>query len=190
MTGYGFLMPLDTLSKARSILKDGASPEFRASLRNYLMECTLTGVDLGSSSPQGIMSGSSPLNAVKFSSGVYGTKVFGRNMTCTEAFDELSERAGTSELAALRGKIAKMSGTSRTGGGGAQARFDGPGLAGVSTRDFMLSAVLLPAYRSAVKGKYVNDLAFASAILQGQAEIERNTEMAAEDRSSRRSCGP
>lgn len=60
MTGYGFLMPLDTLSKARSILKDGASPEFRASLRNYLMECTLTGVDLGSSSPQGIMSGSSP----------------------------------------------------------------------------------------------------------------------------------
>ena len=181
MTGYGFLMPLDTLSKARSILKDGASPEFRASLRNYLMECTLTGVDLGSSSPQGIMSGSSPLNAVKFSSGVYGTKVFGRNMTCTEAFDELSERAGTSELAALRGKIAKMSGTSPDGAEAELRRaLDGLGLAGVSTRDFMLSAVLLPSYRSAVKGKYVNDLAFASAILQGQAEIERNTEMAAE----------
>lgn len=111
MTGYGFLMPLGTLARARGILRDGASPEFRSSLRNYLMECTLTGVDLGSSSPQGIMNGTSPLNAVKFSSGVYGTKVFGRNMTCTEAYDELSARAGTSELASLRAKIAKMSGT-------------------------------------------------------------------------------
>lgn len=52
---------------------------------------------------------------MKFSSGVYGTKVFGRNMTCTEAYDELSARAGTSELASLRAKIAKMSGTTPTG---------------------------------------------------------------------------
>ena len=181
MTGYGFLMPLGTLARARGILRDGASPEFRSSLRNYLMECTLTGVDLGSSSPQGIMNGTSPLNAVKFSSGVYGTKVFGLNMTCTEAYDELSARAGTSELASLRAKIAKMSGTTPDRAEAELRRaLDGLGLAGVSVRDFMLGAVLLPAYRNAVKGKYVNDLAFASAILQGQAEIERNTEMAAE----------
>jgi len=191
MTEYGFADPLNTLAGIRKL--EMAQTELMRSWNNYIKECTLIGVDRGDKRLEDILEQSPFMAQLQWDSQIFGTEIYvtatGANApaqfyNCTDAYGVLSA-ASTSAgvLDSLYSNVAPQLGAADAAE--AQAKVTdamnqmGGAMIGVQN-EWMIATALMPAYQSAVEGKYVDEMAYTHALMANQAIAQRNTQWAAE----------
>ncbi|CAM5558695.1 conjugal transfer protein TraG N-terminal domain-containing protein [Eoetvoesiella caeni] len=212
--GYGYIAPyvtethfadsLNLLNKVRTAaynpklmmaidenLAPGAS--FRESWDNYIRECTLTKIDLGIASVDGLISQPMP-EALRFDSSLFGTRIFldgstGRDVDCADGYSQLltATNQGISSNYIFSRALGQALGTETPEKPSSDSavlkvtdalqalRFSSYGAI-----DFVKAAVLKPVYEQAVLGKYQDMNDISSAIMINQAIQQRNTQWASE----------
>ncbi|RNF58546.1 conjugal transfer protein TraG [Pseudomonas aeruginosa] len=203
MTSYGFVDPLETLQKFRSIsmnimsipsfVEDGGNQNLVASWTNYMKECTFTGYGSDSRAIQNMMRDSDPLRGLKFESSVYYTLIYdgsspeGRTLTCSAAHNELMGMTQPKADGIIEdvGRIGfKKLGQPAPDYASMEARLSnslyGLGLIATNTRTFAIASSLLPVLQRAPGEKAIEELQGAAAIMMNDSMMKTNTQWAAE----------
>lgn len=203
MTSYGFVDPLETLQKFRSIsmnmmsipsfVEDSGNQNLVASWTNYMKECTFTGYGNDPRAIQNMMRSSDPLQGLKFESSVFYTLVYdgssaeGRTMTCSAAHDALMSMTqpkgeGIIEDIGRMGfkKIGRPAPTYADMESRLSDSLYGLGLIATDTRTFALASTLLPVLQRAPGEKAIEELQGAAAIMMSDSMMKTNTQWAAE----------
>lgn len=197
-TERAFLDPLKIVSKLRtdisyiSRLSDidaKAGGNFAKSWKNYFLECTNVGVDLGLLKVANLLESPDPTNAALFSSKVYGTaiNVSGTEelLDCSSAHDKLVAYSKgpymEKFLASLEEKTMDHGLPLTDTNASINAALNSLGLLDTAVSDYVLATVLLPIYREAIEGKYLDTGAFAQALMLREARLARNTKLSAEE---------
>lgn len=105
MTDYGYVSPIQTASLVKKAAADGIIIEsmksdnhrLYKSLVNYVSQCTMVGIKMGTIDPQTIKDSQNPLDEIRFDSTIYKTRQFRDNGTtadvpCTGAYNEVRAR--------------------------------------------------------------------------------------------------
>ncbi|WP_165678386.1 conjugal transfer protein TraG N-terminal domain-containing protein [Metapseudomonas otitidis] len=203
MTSYGFVDPLETLQKFRSIsmntmsipsfVEDGGNQNLVASWTNYMKECTFTGYGADARAIQNMMRDSDPLRGLKFESSVYYTLIYdgsspqGRTLTCSAAHSELMGMTQPKADGIIEdvGRIGfKKLGKQAPDYASMEARLNnslyGLGLIATNARTFALASSLLPVLQRAPGEKAIEELQAAAAIMMNDSMMKTNTQWAAE----------
>lgn len=181
-----------TVLAAMDLAHGGAGANIAQSIENYLMECTLTKIDLGEATAVGMFT--KPFSeAMRFDSGLYHTRLLlggePQNYTCSEAYALLTDVLNQIKINPV---FVDAVGNSLAGPGNPdnplavdfKVRLDDAlrnvADASVQSQDYMLTAVLRPIYEAAAIGQYQNYQDISSAIMVNQGIQQRNTQWAAE----------
>lgn len=165
----------------------GGNFDFHGSWHNYIRECTLTKIDINSTSLTKLMR--QPIGkALRFDSKLYTTQLKtggqgGKILNCTDAYKELMHQTAirSPEVEKALGKVlgfnpANQSNTLRHVNNALQA----VGASRTSSIDFVKNALLEPLYYEAAAGRYKDWQDYSSALMVNQAIQQRNTKWAAE----------
>jgi conjugal transfer mating pair stabilization protein TraG len=196
MTEHGFADTLQVMTTVRKNLLSriqlgkanapNSGSDLENSLVNYVKECTLTGVDLGLLTLDGILRNSQVLNALKFDSDVYTTEIYTggppkildctdawttldlyvRNLTVPEVENVLKEALKVALPADVQPRIDEAL-TVLTGGS-------------VSALDYMLASLITPMFEKGVVGRHEDGMKWNKAAMVEQAIQQRNTQWAGE----------
>lgn len=201
MTEHGFAFALETLANLRkatlsqSALGGANSPsgsdDVWRSWRNYIADCTMTGVSLKQYTTDDIMKGKrgggAVLESLRFDSQAYGTEVHINGapnnglMTCTDAFVTLEAYTTSTFMPKLRAHLSVGFGVPATDvDDRIQQAFQAVELAMVDSQNYMLATVMEPIFNW---GRVDNELNFqrvAVATMLHTSIQQRNEQWAAE----------
>jgi conjugal transfer mating pair stabilization protein TraG len=196
MTEHGFADALQVMTAVRKNLlsriqlgkanSPNSGGDLENSLVNYVKECTLTGVDLGLLTLDGIMRNSQVLNAIKFDSNVYTTEIYTggapKILDCTDAWTTLDlyvRNLAVPEIENVLKEALKVALPADV-----QPRIDEAltVLTGgsVSALDYMLASLITPMFEKGVVGRHEDGLKWNKAAMVEQAIEQRNTQWAGE----------
>jgi hypothetical protein len=202
MTAHGFAFALETLSNLRkmslskSSLGKANSPQagddFWQSWRNYIADCTMTGVNNGQYSEEDIRKAmrsvaGGVLDQLRFDSQAYGTQLVlsgigSQYQSCTDAFVILSEKTRSTFLPALERKASEVFGVA--GSTEASSRIQDAFMAieqsQIDAQNYMLATAMAPIFDWALVDNEVNFQRVASASMLHTAIQQRNEAWAAE----------
>lgn len=167
---------------------------FRRSWYNYIKECTLKGIDTNRYTLDALLT-QPAMEAMQYKSSIHHTLLFldagnplGTTMTCSAAYTLLIQR--TNEAFAtdkVKLALAESAGiklyedddlyTKLSNNFGSLAT---AGAATVDAQKYVMAAVLDNVYLQAAQGRYQDMRDFSSAMMIGQALMQRNTQWAAE----------
>jgi len=201
MTEHGFAFALETLANLRkatlsqSALGGANSPsgsdDVWRSWRNYIADCTMTGVSLKQYTTDDIMKGKrgggAVLESLRFDSQAYGTEIHINGapnngfMTCTDAFVTLEAYTTSTFMPKLRAHLSVGFGVPVTDvDDRIQQAFQAVELAMVDSQNYMLATVMEPIFNW---GRVDNELNFqrvAVATMLHTSIQQRNEQWAAE----------
>lgn len=201
MTEHGFAFALETLANLRkatlsqSALGGANSPsgsdDVWRSWRNYIADCTMTGVSLKQYTTDDIMKGKrgggAVLESLRFDSQAYGTEIHINGapnngfMTCTDAFVTLQAYTTSTFLPKLQAHLSVGFGVPATEvNDRIQQAFQAVELAMVDSQNYMLATVMEPIFNW---GRVDNELNFqriAVATMLHTSIQQRNEQWAAE----------
>lgn len=175
---------------ALSEANGGNGVDVRRSVDNYIRECTLTKIDLGLETVDGMLNKPIP-TAFAFNSSLYGTRLYlspgnpdGVDYTCNEAWALVNNAIGqitsnnVTEALAVSAGFTNINGAALTG----KVSDSLQALSQYSTDSFTFirASILEPLYFNAVMGKYQDLNDFGSAIMVNQAIQQRNMQWATE----------
>lgn len=196
MTEHGFADALQVMTTVRKNLlsriqlgkanSPNSGGDLENSLVNYIKECTLTGVDLGLLTLDGILRNGQVLNAIKFDSNVYTTEIYTggapkildctdawttldfyvRNLAVPEVENVLKEALKVALPVDVQPRIDEAL-TVLTGGS-------------VSALDYMLASLITPMFEKGVVGRHEDGLKWNKAAMVEQAIQQRNSQWAGE----------
>ncbi|MGP9796990.1 conjugal transfer protein TraG N-terminal domain-containing protein [Halomonas sp. 86] len=207
-TGYGVITPsvtstyfadsLKLLNEVRKSASDaavfkamndaiGPAADLRASLDNYIKECTLVKMDRGEVSADRLFTGNT-IQELRFDSPVFGTQIFdgtpgGMHVNCSEAFNLLSGMLNQVTLPGVQDAIAavtKANGLPTNVMANISDATHALGMGMTHAQDFVKLSIIEPVYHEAVSGKYSDFRDFTSSMMVNQAIQQRNTQWAAE----------
>lgn len=214
LTQRSYIEPLKVLNAVRSNIANdvrviaaiddsvGAGTDIRASLMNYVTDCTMVGVQGGVLKYDNIKNAAlgnngnagndslAILNALQFNSEVYGTKIYiaGKDQfqTCRSGFAELrTVFAGMRNNAAVSGAVADaIAGIANNGAQNGfvqvQSALDLLNLNATASQDYVLTALIQPIFEKGVVNFYRVMGDTTTALMVNQAIQQRNTQWAAE----------
>ncbi len=200
MSENGYIESLQVLNQARrdgynsSVIQAinaeyGAGADFAKSATNYITECTLRKLELGTETKESLFE-LEILPAIQFNSSNYGTVMYlanpnGQNVTCSQGFTLLSEALGRISLGgSVDQRISQLLNLNtdlgesalREVGNGLQSL----GLVSASAADYMKTAILEPLYYEAVYTRHMDLQDYSSAQMVSQAIAQRNAQWSAE----------
>ena len=200
MMTNGFGAPLERLLKARNLslgpadfnvagVNTTAHGSLMETTSNYVKDCTMAGIQLGTLNESAITSAANPWEAMKFTSEVYGTKTYipdpaidppeGTNRTCTEAHSVITQYLASSnfwngynkQLQVLLGAQPEAT---------MQSALDSLVGTGISAKQYMLSAIMRDAFEMGIQGSLVEGGDIGGVIVTTTAREQRNVQWAAE----------
>ena len=194
MSHNGFASSLDTLVAIRQELFDGSNTltgssdnaALEQSWQNYIKGCTLVGLDIGQLSLHTVQANPDVLQALAFSSSVYGTEIYldGKTLqpTCSAAHAMLVHATTSQLLPAVSRTLATLLDveTHTDINPDLRGALNHLGLSTVTTQQYLATSVLLPLYQRAVEEKQLDELSFTTALMVHDALERRHTRWAAE----------
>lgn len=204
MTEHGFAFALETLANLRKMaltkagLGDANSPangdDFWQSWRNYIADCTMTGVNLKQYSIEDIQKsrrgggGAGILEQLKFDSQSYGTEIHIQGaanngfQTCTDAYVSLSTHTTSSFVPALKKRAAEQFGLSSMDDVDAriQQAFLAMEQSSVDAQNYMLTTAMAPIFDWGQIDNEINFQRTSIATMLHTALQQRNEQWAAE----------
>jgi conjugal transfer mating pair stabilization protein TraG len=196
MTQHGFADTLQVMTLVRKNLlsrvelgkanSPNAGGDLENSLVNYVKECTLTGVDLGLLTLDGIMRQAQVLDAIKFDSNVYTTEIrvggAPKIQDCTDAWATLDIYVKTLSVPEVENVLKEAMKVALPDD--VQPRIDDAltVLTGgsVSALDYMLASLITPMFEKGVVGRHEDGMKWNKAAMVEQAIQQRNTQWAGE----------
>ncbi|MGX2041380.1 conjugal transfer protein TraG N-terminal domain-containing protein [Methylocaldum sp. MU1018] len=196
MTEHGFADTLQVMTLVRKNLlsrvelgkanSPNAGGDLENSLVNYVKECTLTGVDLGLLTLDGIMRQAQVLDAIKFDSDVYTTEIYvggaPKIQDCTDAWATLDTYVKTLAVPEVENVLKEALKVALPGD--VQPRIDDALTVltggGVSALDYMLASLITPMFEKGVVGRHEDGMKWNKAAMVEQAIQQRNTQWAGE----------
>lgn len=180
---------IDNLTKLKEI-NEVNNGNFSKSWLNYIKECTLIGVDLGSLKVSEIFLGGNIFEALRFDSQIYGTSINTNgnfeNQTCSDAYVNLTNYSKGIYSQNLDNKLSNnvnCSGSLKNDsiyGSDLNSALDSLGITSVRAQEYVLGTILLPIFEESAKTKYQNEHAYNASIMLEDAIIARNTQWTAE----------
>lgn len=168
----------------------GGNFDFHGSWHNYIRECTLTKIDIQSTSLNKLML--QPIDqAVRFDSNLFTTLIKtgsngsqqGTTLSCTKAYEELSKLTdlGNEKVEKAIGATLGFSSSNQLNTfNHIQNALQAVGASRTSAVDFVKASLLEPLYYEAAAGRYQDWQDYNSALMVNQAIQQRNTKWAAE----------
>lgn len=168
----------------------GGNFDFHGSWHNYIRECTLTKIDIQSTSLNKLML--QPIDqAVRFDSNLFTTLIKtgssgsqqGTTLSCTKAYEELSKLTDLRNEKveeAIGATLGFSSSNQLNTFNHIQNALQAVGASRTSAVDFVKASLLEPLYYEAAAGRYQDWQDYNSALMVNQAIQQRNTKWAAE----------
>lgn len=201
MTKHGFAFALETLANLRkatltqSAIGGANSPSTNddvwKSWRNYIADCTMTGVSLKQYTTEEVMKGTrgggSVLESLRFDSQAYGTEIRINGapnngfMTCTDAYVTLQAYTTTTFMDKLRKHLSVGFGVPETDvDDRIQQAFQAVDLAMIDSQNYMLATVMEPIFNWGQVDNELNFQRVAVATMLHTSIQQRNEQWAAE----------
>ena len=196
LTQQGYGSALETLTQVRrhllsrlalgKALDPNPTSDVASSVSQYVRDCTLTGVDLGTIELSTLLNTGGLPEAFRYDSEIYTTEVRDGHLpllvTCTEAWPRLNHLVRDEALPRLEAHLGLlMTGPgSKDPMGTIQSALDALTQGQQQASDFVLAATMVPLFEQGVLGRHQDSLKATQTAMVETAIAQRNTQWAAE----------